>query len=674
MALLLQSCPEENGAAALAMILSYFGKPAALRELTAQPMTSAADVMRAAQARGVYAQGFQMTLHQLAEAPMPLIAHWKFHAFVVVTGMKGGKVYVNSPEEGYLVLSQKEFAAGFTGVAICFAADEPERQSVLPGILRELMPERVVVPALLVSAQAGIAAGYVALAILLRNVAGQLSASQTGEALSLCLQLGLVLLVQGAARGLQIWLIRCCRRWSQARSVQTFRQRLDSQGNSFFHGMTPFRLSEAANSSTAQPVAMARWVRCLSQLISGAVCLVAMALQNLVAAAAAAGVAAVFVWVCFRGRERLYSDIKCRSRADFLTEDLAAQDLAAWEANRLQGQDGVRFQCWAGEAGGAFRPTEMERQRAIWYLAAAGEILLVFCVCLLEMIGGWAGTADLLGCLVLAAAAAASLGAWPSFLQEEMVVQACRENTRQFFQGETEAPSPSGAQPANVLTVQNVTLRPKGEERRIIQDIEMTVHQGEILVVTGDRSVCSALARVVSGLERPVQGTVYLDSCSTTELSDQEIRGSITLLGGGIPFPKGTVRENIAAGLRDITDYAVMEAASDALLHQSVLLRDSGYDMPVSTLSAGEQVLLEFARAFARGTPFLVCDGLTAMLDEQTEDRLIRNLRRRGIGSVLLTQDAALLPKGDIVYRIEEDRTTLRERSEFVEREAYSLV
>lgn len=674
MELILQSCPAENGAAALAMVLSYFGRSASLRELAAQPIANAADLVKAAQTRGIYAQGYQMSFAQLAEAPMPLIAHWKFRSFVVVTGIKGKKVYINSPEDGCQVLSRKDFEEGFTGVAVCFAAKEPESRPTAPGVLRELIPEGVAVPALLISAQVFIAAGYVVLVVLLRSIAARLSSPQTGGGLSLCLQLGLVLLLQGAAAGFQIWLVQRCRTRCWARSIQAFQKRLDHQDTAFFLETNPFRLSEAGSGCAARPDAMAQWVLCLGQLVSGGVCLVVMALQNLAAAVVAAVVAVVFAWACLRGREALYSDEKCRSRTTFLVEDLAARDLAAWETNRLQGQDGVHFQRWAGEAGGAFRPVRMEQQRALWYLAAAGEVLLVFCVCLLEMIAGWASTADLLGCMVLSAAAAASLGALPCLLREAVVVKATQESIGQIFQGETEPTAPSGTALAKMLTVHAVTIRKKEEKTAIVKDINFTVRQGEILVVTGDQTVRSTLAAVISGLERPVQGAVYLDNRSMAECSDQEINESIALLGSGIPFPAGTVRENIAAGFQGITDYAVMEAASDALLHQSVLLRSSGYDTPVSTLSTGERVLLEFARAFARGTPFLVCNGLTGVLDGETEDRLIRNLRRRGIAAVLLTEDTALLPKGDIVCRIDGGRTTLRERSEFVEEEVYSLV
>ena len=670
--LILQSCPSENGAAALAMVLSYFGKHATMRELTAQPIASAADLIAAAQSRGIYAQGYQMTYAQLLQAPLPLVVHWKFRSFVVVTGLQGGKVEIHSPEEGHQTLSRRAFEAGFTGVAICFADGEPVRRRGAAGPVRSMLAEGAALPVLLGTAQLFLAACSVALAVLCRSIATQLSAPQTGGGLSLCLALGAVVVLQLAALAFQVWLVWRWRILRRIRSARAFQERMDSESAAFFEKTRLFRLDEAVRSCDVGSSAAAWGILCLTQLVSGGVCLAVMAVQSLAAAVAAFLVAAVFAGFCLWRRERLYSDGKLLDRAAFLTEDLAEQDLAAWEEIRLRGEDRARFQRWAGEAGGACRPEEVERQKGCWYAAAAVELLVVLCVCLLQMIAGQAGTADLLGCMALAGGAAASMGALPCLLTEQAAARRARESAGTLFQEETEARVPSGAAAAETLTVQNVSTRPAADGVAALRDVTFTVRRGEILVVVGDKAARSALASILSGLEQPAQGQLYLDSRNGADLSDREIYESITLLGGGLPFPRGTVRENIAAGFPDITDYAVMEAASDALLHQRVLLRSERYDTPVSTFSGGERVLLEFARAFARGAPFLVCNDLTGCLDAETEDQLIRNLRRRGMGAVLLTGDGSLLRKGDIACRIVDGRTALRERSEFVE-EVYDL-
>ena len=671
--LILQSGPEENAAAALAMVLSYYGRPANLEDLARQRIASAADLVSAAQSRGLYAQGYQMSYAELCRAPMPLIAHWRFRSFVVVTGVRGGKVYVNSPEEGARVLSRSAFEAGFTGVAVCFAGGA-ERTDEGGGNRTAVRAAAPAVTALLAAAQLFVAVCYGILAIQFRTIAAGLSSSQTGGGLSVCLGLGGVVLLQAAAVAGQLWLIRRCRRDRSEREGRALRERLDGSEAARFRRIDGFRLDVLLRGCAGGPAAAAREAACVLQLVSAAVCLAAVAVQDLVADIFGAAVAAVFAALCLRSREVLYSDVQMAARERFYGADLAAADLERLEESRLRGENQTCFQRWVSRAGGAFRPAGAERLREIWYIAAAGELLLVLCACLMEMTAGRAGAADLLGCGALAAAAAVSMGALPELLAERALSRWLREEADRTLPGaEDTAPAHSGAA-AETLTVQNVSLRTSQGGKLLAKGVTFTVRRGEILVVAGEEAVRTALAGVVSGLERPAQGEVYLGSVNAAELGSREVCGNITLLGGGVPFPEGTVRENIAAGIRSITDYAVMEAASDALLHRSILLRGRGYDTPVRSLSEGEKILLEFACAFARGTPFLVCDGLTGRLDAETEDQLIGNLRRRGVGAVLLTEDQNLLRRGDVACRIEEGRTTLRERGVFVEEEVRSLV
>lgn len=671
--LILQASPSENGAAALAMVLSYFGAPASVRELMERPVASAADLVAAAQRRGICAQGYRMTFDQLCQAPMPLVAHWKFRAFVVVTGIRGGRVYVNSPEEGRLVLSRQDFEAGFTGAVVCFAGGETpaDGENALPG--ERIFHRGPAVTALLAAAQVMIAALCLVLAIIARSVAAQLSSPQAGNGLPLCLGLLAAVLLSAAAAALQAGALFRCRRTAAKRAETAFRDFLEGESTAFFEKTSCYRLDVAARGCGGVPAAEEQTAACALQLTGGAVCLAVAVMQNAAAGAAAAVVAAIFAAACCRRREALYSDVQLADRGRFQTADTAAEDLETLGESRLRGEVQRRFQRWAGLAGGMERPEGIALLRQLWRLAAAVQLLLVLLICLMEMIAGRAGTADLTGCLALTAGAAVSMGALPQMLQAQMEGRWLKESSaRTISAGGEDAPAPSGLT-AETLTLQNVSLRRNGSEETAARGITFTVRQGEILVAAGEREVRDALAVVAAGLERPRQGDVYLGRMNAAALSQREICGNIVLLGGGLPFPRGTVRENIAAGLPWITDYAVMESASDALLHQSILQRKSGYDTPVDTLSKGEQILLEFACAFARGTPFLICNGLTGWLDADTEDRLIRTLRRRGVGAVLLTEDLVLLRKGDLACRIQQGEMTLRERGELVGEEVQSL-
>lgn len=669
--LILQTSPAENGAAALAMVLSYYQHSVPLAALMEHSISSAADLVTAAQRQGLYAQGYQMTFEELAQAPMPLIAHWKFHSFVVVTGVRGGRVHILSPEEGRLVVNRQEFEAAFTGVAICFASQDAPAPAPAR---REKLTAGAAAPAVLAAAQALITALCLLLAVLSREVAAQLYAPQAGNSLTLCLGLLLGLLLQAAAAAVQSRELFRLRRQGAGRARQAFEAFLQKSGTTFFQKTNGYRLDVVARACDAIPDAHAQIIASRLQLAGTVACIAVVALQNIAAGVAAAVVAAVFTAICYHNREKLYSDLQLADRERFLASDRAAGDLEDAESYQLRGEAQTRFQHWASMAGCVERPKEVHRQKSAWYLAAAAQLLVVMLTCLAEMAMGRAGTADLAGCMALTAGAAVSMGAVPRLMEAQMAHRWLRELTKSLERyQEEETPAPRRLEEAQELTLQSVSLRQKGGEAVVARDVTFTVRRGEVLVVSAEAEACAALAPVAAGLEQPRQGAVYLDRTELTALTEQERCRNIGLLGGGIPFPAGTVRQNIAAGLPQITDYAVVEAASDALLHTSILQRREGYDTPASTLSEGERILLEFACAFARETPFLVCNGLTERLDPDTEDRLLQALRRRRVGAVLLSGDPAQMQKGDLVCRIEHGQVTLRERGALIQQEVFSL-
>ncbi|MGO5115160.1 cysteine peptidase family C39 domain-containing protein [Candidatus Avoscillospira sp. LCP25S3_F1] len=668
--LILQTSPTENAAAALAMVLSCYQGTVPARELLERPIASAADLVTEARKRGIYAQGYRMTPEELAQAPMPLIAHWNFHAFVVVTGVRHGRVYLYSPENGRQVLTRRAFAEGFTGVAVCFTGERESETPRRPKSQGRRMGGAAG-PALLAAAQLWSITLCLALAVLTRGIATQLSSPQTGSGRAICLGLLAVLALQGAAAGVQGIVLRRYRRRREEQECGQFQQFLQGETSTFFEKTSRYRLDVAARACKAVPAAEAQSMACRLQLAGGIACLAVVAMQNWTAGLAAAVVAAVLAAVCHGGREQVYSDLQLADRARFLAAEEAAEDLEAAEEQRLGGQTSARFQQWVSLAGAVERPSAISHQRWLWWVAAGVQLLAVLLLCLAEMTAGRAGMADLAGCMALTIGSALSMGAFPRLLEQQARIRWMNEMTA-LVRGRDEEAAADVPITANSLTLQNISLQQADGDAVVARGITVTVRRGEILMIAAEEVVRRVLGPVAAGLERPRQGQIYLGATELTALGERKRCQMVTLLGGGLPMPQGTVRQNIAAGRTDITDYAVVEAASDALLHPSILRRRQGYDTPAATLSAGEQVLLEVACAFARGAPVLIADGLTERLDPETEQQLFRALRRRGVGTVVLTEDPARLRLGDLACRVEHGQVTLLERSAWIDGEVVS--
>lgn len=674
--LILQAHQGENAPAALAMILTHYGVGVSMGELSARRLESAADLVSAARSYGLYAQGYRMSCRELYQAPLPLIAHWRFREFVVVTAVHGKRISVSSPSEGRLILSRAEFEAGFTGVALCFSSvarrDKTVREQVRPFFMLRAFPS---LAALLAAMELFLCVCCVLFVLLLRFFAGRMTASAQDSGGALCAMMGLLLLLQIGTCAAQLCALRRCAARLGRQTERDFADRLDRENAAFFIRSSRYRLELIGSGCSAVPAAMAREVFYLLHLVTAAVCIALMTTQDGFAAAAVAAEAAVFSALCVCRRDELYNETKLAARDRSQLCGQLDEDAHSWEKLRLSGKTRTRFANWLRHSGGAVRLCGRLRMGGIWSGFAAIGFLTVFFICLLRTVSGAAGIPALLSCVYLTGALTASMAALPRLLEENSGIRSALEEAGNVFQGPAPEAERQAGTRAELIALQNGSVRYGSGAEEIIKGVTFQVQPGELLVVQcGQADGRRALSRVLAGLELPGQGMMYFGSRRADELGEDEIYANIALLGNGLPAPSGTVRENISAGSREMTDYAVVEAASAVTLHQSILLRRKGYDAPVSSLSDGERVLLEFACAFARGTPFLVASDITDRLDRATVHDLMQAMRRRRIGAVLLTGEEDLLREADQICRIEEGRMTFLEQAEFMDWEVHSVV
>ncbi|MEM7771782.1 MAG: NHLP family bacteriocin export ABC transporter peptidase/permease/ATPase subunit, partial [Cyanobacteria bacterium P01_A01_bin.37] len=134
----------ECGAAALGMVLSYYGRIVPLAELrqacnVSRDGVTAANVLRAARRYKLTAKGYKKSLQSLSEFQAPFIVFWHFNHFLTVDGFGNNEVYLNDPATGPRTVSFEEFDEGYTGIVLVMEpSDEFEPGGQKPSVVSAL--------------------------------------------------------------------------------------------------------------------------------------------------------------------------------------------------------------------------------------------------------------------------------------------------------------------------------------------------------------------------------------------------------------------------------------------------------------------------------------------------------------------------------------------------------
>ncbi len=196
-------------------------------------------------------------------------------------------------------------------------------------------------------------------------------------------------------------------------------------------------------------------------------------------------------------------------------------------------------------------------------------------------------------------------------------------------------PEPEGgtALPAGPLTVRFVDLHfAYAHGTFALSGVDLTVPAGTTCALVGRTgSGKSTLASLVSRAVEPEPGTLLLGGVDVRELDLQQLRAAVGVVTQRTEILAGTLAENITlfADLpRETVEAAIdelgMTAWVDGLPHGlDTLLGPGG-----TSLSAGEEQLVAFARLLVRDVRVVVLDEATARMDPLTEARVVRAAER----------------------------------------------
>jgi putative ABC transport system ATP-binding protein len=231
-------------------------------------------------------------------------------------------------------------------------------------------------------------------------------------------------------------------------------------------------------------------------------------------------------------------------------------------------------------------------------------------------------------------------------------------------QTHNEAGAATGAPAA--LEVRHVSRRFQAgrEQLEVLHDVSFRIARGELVAIVGPSgSGKSTLLGIISGLDNPSEGQVFIDGVEITHMGEGQLAG-VRNEKVGVVFqafnliPTLTALENVAVPLYVGHHPGEPEERAEAML-DLVGLRHRLSHKP-NELSGGEQQRVAIARALATDPAMVIMDEPTGNLDAANSRNvldLIRDLQARtGTTFVTATHDAAVAASAQRVIRLLDGR------------------
>jgi NHLM bacteriocin system ABC transporter peptidase/ATP-binding protein len=685
----------ECGAAALGIILRYFGRITPLETLRAEcgvnrDGSKASNMIKAARKFGMEAKGKRLdakaVLSEVRKDGNPVIIHWNFNHFLVLEGHKGNKIFLNDPAVGHRTVDMDDFRTSFTGIALIMKPDPKlgfkrggKKFSVTKAVARKLALEKGALAFVLIVGLLMIIPGLASPVFDQVFLDEILSGRHSNWILNLMIAMGIACFMSCVLSFLrELILIKWQTKltlsdssgflWHVLRLPTAFFQQR-------FSGEIAMRVSlneTVANSLTGEAA---------TAVLDIFVALFYLALLiQYSPTLTAIGVSFSFINILLLSvlRKRLTEMAMRVQQESGKAAGTAVSGLQVIETLKANGNEADFFSKWSG-----CKAKENEGTQQIVLSSQMMSVAPAFFnglnTALIMLMGGFDIMDGLMSSGIFIAfrslmgnfqgPVAKLLGLAQSLQTTEMQMRKLDDVLRYETDKINYPEHPAGPIGKNKLTglveFKDVSFGYSPLDPPLIENFSFTLRPGRWVALVGSSgSGKSTVAKLASGLYHEWSGQVLFDGMERLDIPKDVLVASIACVDQEIYLFSGSVRENLSLFDPSVPEKDILAGARDAMINDDITRLDGGYDYRIgeggANFSGGQRQRLEIARALAVNPSLLIFDEATSALDPVTEEALLTNIRRRGCACLMVAHRLSAFRDCDEIIVLESGKVVQR--------------
>lgn len=655
----------ECGAAALSIILGYFGKFVPLEKLriacgVSRDGLKATNIIKAAKEFGLESKGYAKSLEKLMQIQTPAIIFWNFNHFLVLEGFTKNKVYLSDPAQGRYHVTHQEFDEAYTGVVLTFNPSATfekgnEKRGLMASLAARISNSKMSILYIILVSLFLVIPGLVVPSFIQIFIDKYLVNGYSGFVMPLLLIMGGFLVINSVLVYLQqYYLLKLETKLALATSskflwhvfhlpIAFFTQRYSGEiGNrvSLNDKVAKLLSGNLANSALNVIVVIFYALLMFSYDVSLTMIGIFMAILNVV----------VLKYV---SRARKDGNRRLSNEAGKLL-GTTTSGISMIETLKASGRENDFFANWIG-----YLAKVMNSQQELGWLTIRLNALPPLLTSLTTtLILGMGALKIMDGEMTLGALVAFTylMGNFISPVNQLISVGTMLQETEsdmgriddvmnyevddQFTEKNEVVKSNNSKEVINnklvgYFEMKDVTFGYNTTMPALIENFNLKLKPGSrVALVGGSGSGKSTVAKVASGLYSPWKGEILFDGKPKSNIPRHIITESLAVIDQDVLIFNGTIKENISFWDSTISDKNIIQSARDAAIHDIIAVRKDAYDSTVmeggGNFSGGQRQRLEIARALATNPSILIMDEATSALDPTAEKIVMDNIKKRG--------------------------------------------